>query len=366
MRIAYDHQIFSLQRLGGISRYFVELASRLSEFPRAQVRIIAPVFINELLSRRGLHPFGAFLRWRIPHANRAILWLNTAVSPPLMRVMPADVVHETFYSRLRTSPRQTKIVLTVYDMVDEKYPEHHGSAYSGARQAKRAALSRADHVICISENTRRDLLERYPIHSAKTSVIHLGVSLPCVAKEKRVGRSPYLLYVGARWSYKNFGRLLQAFAVSGLYRSHELICFGGGPFTREETEQISRAGIPPEQVRFVADDDVALAQCYACADLLVYPSLYEGFGLPLLEAMQFRCPVVCSNTSSFPEIAGEAAEYFDPACVESIASTMIKVVQSKAVRDLLVERGSRRITQFSWDNCAEETYSVYKKVTGQV
>jgi glycosyltransferase involved in cell wall biosynthesis len=105
-----------------------------------------------------------------------------------------------------------------------------------------------------------------------------------------------------------------------------------------------------------------LAKYYAAAEAFVYPSLYEGFGIPLLEAMECSCPVLCSNNSSLPEVAGDAAIYFDARDTQDMSNAMLRVVQSSGERHRLISLGKRRVKQFSWDICARQTYAVYEKV----
>jgi glycosyltransferase involved in cell wall biosynthesis len=278
-----------------------------------------------------------------------------------MRALSSDIVHETYYCGLRTAPFRTKVVLTVYDMIDERYSQDLGRAHKTCRD-KAEALRRADHVICISESTRNDLLQRYALQLNRVSVIHLAGDMPPVSKAACHRSEPYILYVGSRWTYKNFGRLVEAIGISKLCRNFKLVCFGGGPLNREEMDGFARHGIPAERVDQVSGDNALLAWYYVNASLFVYPSLYEGFGIPLLEAMQCGCPVACSNTSSFPEVAGDAAEYFDPDDAESIAAALLAVLDSGDRSSALISKGRVRAHLFSWDQCARETYDCYRVV----
>ena len=176
-------------------------------------------------------------------------------------------------------------------------------------------------------------------------------------------RKPYLFYVGDRHGYKNFEGLLEAYTSSGLLRNNfNLVCFGGGRFTAEQKQLISEHGLSYQQVTQVIGNDVELARHYQQAAAFVYPSLYEGFGIPLLEAMTLDCPVVCSNTSSIPEVVGNAGEYFDPNNPEEIAFAIERVVGSSSHRSELINLGRDRCAQFSWKKCAEETLHIYRSI----
>jgi glycosyltransferase involved in cell wall biosynthesis len=166
--------------------------------------------------------------------------------------------------------------------------------------------------------------------------------------------------VGARYHYKNFNGLIQAFGEAGLYRSHKLVSFTAQSLGAGEFTAMDRAGVPRGSVVRASGDDRVLARYYAGADALAFPSFYEGFGIPLLEAMRCSCPIVTSNTSSLPEVAGDAAIYCDPKDVQSISGALVRVASSEATRALLIANGRVRAEEFSWDRCAAETYAVYK------
>jgi glycosyltransferase involved in cell wall biosynthesis len=227
-------------------------------------------------------------------------------------------------------------------------------------------------MICISESTRRDLLATYDIPEERVSVTHLGFDPlgPLLTgesssdfKARVLGADvPYLLYVGSRVSYKNFRGLLDAYAASApLRKNFYFLCFGGGDFTGAERAAISKAGVEG-RVRCLGGSDAVLAACYAHASLFVCPSLYEGFGIPVLEAMSLECPVACSNSSSLPEVAGDAARLFDPLDRDSIRNALESVLDSPSTATALKERGRIRSRLFSWRSCAEKTLGIYRRV----
>jgi glycosyltransferase involved in cell wall biosynthesis len=368
MRICYDYQIFSRQKFGGISRYFVELALRIQKYPGTKVRVIAPLYWSELLAAKSdeIPVLGYPFTYRIRGAVRFMKKFDPCFSRVLSWAYKPDIVHETFYSRNRTSSSSAKTIITVYDMIDELF-----TACSPKKDKiidlRKAAFSRADHLICISESTRADLIRLYEVDPDKVSVIYLASSLTAPIGPVVAMGEPYILYVGVRYAHKNFPRLLAAFAESLLFKTHKLVCFGGGQFADYEQKQMKELGIPPDRIALVdGGNDDLLSRYYASAEAFVCPSIYEGFGIPLLEAMECGCPIICSNNSSIPEVAGDAAIYFDAEDIHSISNAMLRIAQSPNERNQLIMKGKVRCKQFSWDICAQQTYSVYERLLGRI
>ncbi|WP_332671332.1 glycosyltransferase family 4 protein [Aromatoleum sp.] len=366
MRIAFDHQIFGWQEYGGVSRYAYELATGLAGACGQDVAIICPLYVNRYLAESDVGRLVNGIRVPVfPKSGRIYRAVNTILGWSGMRKFRPDIVHETYYSTRSAAPRGAKVVLTVYDMIHERFPENFSIA-DPTRREKAAAVSRADHVICISEQTRKDLVEMLRVPPEKTSVVHLGFTLtPAAAQAPRdeTPDRPYLLYVGNRSGHKNFDGLLRAYAGSRFLQAEfDLVCFGGGEFNAREREAIEKLGAAASRVRQVAGDDSVLASYYRQARAFVYPSRYEGFGIPPLEAMSFGCPVACSNASSIPEVVGDAAEMFDPTDAESIRAAVERVVADDARRAELVTRGTARLDEFSWKRCAEQTLDIYRRI----
>jgi glycosyltransferase involved in cell wall biosynthesis len=325
-------------------------------------RINTPVYINDYLShsRSELVVSGISVP-AIPQIGRIYRAINRLISPIALRRWRPDIVHETYYSTKSVAPSSSKVVLTVYDMIHELYPEYF-SARDRTREYKKNAVERADHVICISENTQKDLIRLLGVVPEKTTVVHLGFALTQSAQAVLpLQTKPFILYVGSRGGYKNFDRLLAAYAAHPeLYDNYDLIAFGGGAFKSQELEMIWRLHLPPAQVRQLSGDDGVLAALYSQAAIFVYPSLYEGFGIPPLEAMSFNCPVACSNTSSIPEVVGSAAIQFDPLDTDSIARALVSLTSDSFLRATLIELGRARVAKFSWEQCAKQTLDVYR------
>ena len=370
LRVMYDPQIFCHQRFGGISRYVCNIALEMQRMAGVTPQIIAPFHFNEYLDQlpRSLVR-GRRVRW-LEGLTALAYGLSVLPGKVAARNFKPDVLHNTYYFPVKP-PSGARGILTVYDMIHEKYPKYFAASPFITR-IKAASVAAADHVICISESTRRDLLATYDIPEERVSVTHLGFdplgSLlsgePSSDFKVRVlgADAPYLLYVGSRVNYKNFKGLLDGYAASAsLRKNFFLLCFGGGDFTGAERAAISKAGIEG-RVRFLGGGDAVLAACYAHASLFVCPSFYEGFGIPVLEAMSLDCPVACSNSSSLPEVVGDAAKLFDPADRDSIRGALESVLDSPSAATALKERGRIRSQLFSWRSCAENTMDIYRQV----
>lgn len=365
MNIAFDHQIFGWQQFGGISRYAYELATGLSKLPNQNVSVISPLYINHYLTEApdSLKVTGISVP-HLPKTGRIYREVNALLAKPIAAFHQPDIVHETYYSRGSIAPKKAKIVLTVYDMIHERFKDNFSKADPTCRE-KAMAVARADHIICISEQTRADLIQFLNVNPAKTSVVHLGFSLTCSsANQANKSDQPFLLYVGSRGGYKNFIGLVKAYASSAfLNKNFKLISFGGGTFTTNEKQLFKELGINSDQILQISGDDALLASYYQSANAFIYPSLYEGFGIPPLEAMSFNCPVVCSNVSSIPEVVGNAAEMFDPHDFSSIQISIEKVLQDSIYRNKLIELGKKRLDIFSWDRCVTDTFSIYQQLS---
>lgn len=367
MKIVLDHRIFRAQKYGGISRYFYEVAKHLSTEKGRNVEIFAPLHINQyLVSAFEIRVVGRKIK-KFPFSGYITSNINSALT--LLFVTPRkdiDIFHETYYSMFDYCPRSAKRVITVYDMIHEKFARYFPDR-DKTREKKAHAVHRADHVICISENTRQDLLTLLDVPKEKTSVVYLGYSLSCPVYSIKTSNNekPFILYVGNRGGYKNFDLMLRAFASSKLLRNElSIICFGGGKASGRETDMVSALNLPADCVRYMDGDDSVLAGLYASAKAFVCPSLYEGFGITTLEAMAFDCPVVCSNTSSLPEVVGDAAELFDPESESDLRAAIEKVVFSSDYATRLRTKGLERIKMFSWEKCALDTLNVYEKILG--
>lgn len=268
------------------------------------------------------------------------------------------IYHETYYKGLRESKSRNAKVVTVHDCIHEVFPEYFDPR-DPALVYRKECLDRADQIICISKNTKADLIRFYRVPEEKLNIVSLGV-LPR-PRRTNVARKDFLLFVGHRNLYKNAKTLIEAYALSEARRSGvRLIFFGGGNFDEAEVKLIADTGIQDLVVCTHGNDD-ALSGYYSDALAFVFPSEYEGFGLPTLEAMSHGCPVICSNSSSFPEVAGEGALYFSPKDHLELQRKIDLIFRDSKLREDMIEKGYQNVTRFSWQRCAEETLKVYER-----
>jgi len=366
VRVTYDFQTFIEQSYGGISRYIYEIATRINTEDGFTSRILAPFYKNNYLSSSDSIVAGMRLPWD-PVTRQIYRKINWIASPFVAKFTGTDILHETYYQHRPIPIKHKAVVLTIYDMIHERF-KHLFPISDATMFLKKDAILRADYIICISESTRRDLLEYFNLPESKITVIHLGFNETIDTQSEFppfLLKKPYLLYVGSRIGYKNFDRLLRAYSSSPiLLQTFSLVCFGGGGFDRSELKLFAELGLNNNHVMQLGGNDALLQTLYKQATLFVCPSLYEGFGITLLEAMNAGCPIACSTTSSLPEVAGDAAQYFDPYDVESIKYALEILAESDSIRADLIERGLRRVSFFSWSKCAQETLASYKHVLG--
>jgi len=361
VKVLFDGQIFGEQRAGGVSRYYTTLAERLDAVSGVSAQIVAPLHRNEILSASPTaRVFGIGLPDR-RGVSRLCRLTRKVASPLLRHVFSGDIVHETFFS---PEPGLTgkRRITTMYDMITELY-------YPGIETTahKKAALARCDHVICISHNTKKDLCDIFGFPPERASVTHLAYqdfsSFVGSAPPPGVSGAPYFFYVGNRAVYKNFAALLKAFAgATRLTDTFKIVCYGGGPFTDAELAVAAALSLPPDSLIHLTGGDDVLGAAYANATAFVYPSLYEGFGIPPLEAMSAGCPVLSSNTSSLPEVIGDAALSFDPKDIEALRNALLRIAESSELRADLAHLGHAQRQLFTWERCVQQTLDIYRRV----
>jgi len=366
MKVLLDHQCFVVQPYGGFTRYYVSLLRALRTLPDMQCDVVAPAHVNEYL---GPHDAPNAFTFRLRRPRRGLRF-RPALMAPLFRAAASwlrpDVIHETHYALQGTQlPRGVPVMATCHDMIVERHDD--GSEQSArVIRLKRQALERADGIICISESTRADLLDLYPALESRVSVVHHGVeAVQALDNPPMALPESFLLYVGVRTGYKNFANLVRALgALGSRHADVHLVCFGGGALRSAELQLIADAGLPAHRVHQLGGDDSLLASLYRRAVALVYPSLQEGFGMPLTEAMAQGCPVLCGSVSCCPEICAEAAEYFDPLNIESMRAAIDRLLQDESRRATLRQLGFARAAQFSWQHCAQRTAAAYRRIVG--
>jgi glycosyltransferase involved in cell wall biosynthesis len=363
MRILYDGQVYAAQPTGGINRYFTNIIDRLP----ATAHPTLTTTYRPTHRHYPTHPHLRLQEYRGFRPHRISHRLRTQYFRWIADRTPFDIFHPTYYGQLTNRPldqARPPIVLTVYDMIHEQFsdifdPEGH------TIRAKQAAIVAADAIICISHSTRADLLKYFPQVAAKTTVTHLAseFSADWANGDEPVPAAPYFLYVGGRTKeYKNFDTLLNAFAKAATVNPEIQLCVVGAPFDAIEQQQITALKLADRLQHYEYASDRHLAKLYRCATAFIYPSLYEGFGIPPLEAMACGTVVVAADSSSIPEVVGDAGILFPPQAVGDLADIMLHLLNAPSDRDRLIAKGNDRHQQFSWDKTAAQTVEVYQSL----
>lgn len=382
MKVLFDHQTFELQTFGGISRYFVELLQNgvgievELALKRSSNRYLDPndpwcraIEPGEDFFERVLAGFDFRGKGRIHGALRR---LGVVVDPgrvnrtnTLMKIDRGgfDLFHPTYYDPyFLESIGNRPFVVTVFDMIHEIYPE---DFFAGDQTSvhKKLLCERANRIVAISNTTKADLIRFFGIAESKIDVIHLASSIgPGNSHPDRPIRTPgkYILFTGNRLFYKNFIFFLRATAdLLRRDRGLFVVCTGP-PFTSDELDSFEALGVRDQVTHFSVDDE-QLAELYRKAEVFVFPSLYEGFGMPLLEAFSCRCPVVASDTAVFREIGGDAVTFFQPKDPGSIGDAIRSTLENRTLRDEMVERGHKRSRRFSWQQTTDQTLCTYER-----
>lgn len=356
-RVIFGPEIWSLQNEGGISRYFQELIHGLSNLGVGG-KVLAQIQTNQRLGALEVEGFEIQ-----SHANPIESYKE--VIKQLGEGVHVDIFHPTYYSKdhLRFREPKTKVVVTVFDMISELFPERK-PLFRKVVDEKRISVHKADHILTISTQTKKDLMNIYGVPAEKISVTYLGSKLHLLQQEdlSTVAQDRFILYVGKRGGYKNFINFITAYSHSkSLSSGFSIVAVGGGKFTPNENSNLQKLGII-DKVKQVDADDLELSTYYRKAACLVYPSLYEGFGLPPVEAMSLNCPVIASNGGSIPEICKAAAEYFDPADIDSIEHVLSTALEDEQRLRQMRQTGLEVAEMFTWEKTALATLDAYKRI----
>ncbi|MBR1404730.1 MAG: glycosyltransferase family 4 protein [Treponema sp.] len=361
MKVFFDHQCY-WERFGGVSRYFTEILKTNDE--NAEYELALKYSNNEYLNEL-LYTYKHFLKnWSLPKKQYLISLANKPYSISRLRHSSAKIVHLTHYDPylFKWSGDKT-VVSTMHDMNFFAIPQFYRSHFNVLKSWQTLCAQKSDFIITISENSKRDLMEYLKIPEDRMSVIYHGVSEKFKpTNEKRTVERPYLLFVGRRDGYKNFAVAAKAFSnVKQRYKDLCLVCTGMA-FSKKEMELFRELRIENDVVALRASEN-ELVNLYSHAEAFVFPSFYEGFGFPILEAMGCGCPVVCSNASCFPEIAGNAALFFEPAKDEELAEQILALIESDSLRKELITQGLLRKSMFSWEKSRQKHLQVYTELS---
>jgi glycosyltransferase involved in cell wall biosynthesis len=358
MNLILDNIIFSLQRAGGISIYWSELIKHYIQLNQNLIFIE-----NEKDTHNIFRQNSDLNHFKKKSDSKWPLRLKRYLDVPLF-----DEKNAVFHSSYFRLPQDKKIpvITTVHDFTYEKFVTGLRKRIHGF-QKKRAVLN-SDGVICVSENTKQDLLHYYPEYDeSRVKVIYNGVSeafFNLSEDEKKSFRETvrldlpeyFMVYVGDRKGYKNFSMAIELLKI---FPKLSLVVIGGGDWSVAEMEMMKEAysrvshfqGIRIEELNYI----------YNLAHFLIYPSHYEGFGIPVIEAMAAGCPVVAGDFSSIPEVAGDAGLLSNSMKVEEFAELILSLNDSSEYKSI-VKRGLKQASKFSWRKCAEQTLDFYSRV----
>jgi len=282
-----------------------------------------------------------------------------------------DIIHSPENSTLVTKLIFPKKIITVHDIRQRVFPEFNIETLLSYLFLQ-SSLKSADKIIAVSNSTKNDLINYFHVPANKIQVIYEAADQKFrqlnhdeinFVKQKYGLNFPFILYVGNLSKHKNIPNLIKAlYNIKQMDCPHKLVIAGKKKWKYEEIfDVIDKLGLHDEVIftGYVPEED--LPGLYNAATLFVYPSLYEGFGLPPLEAMACGCPVITSNTSSLPEVVGDAGIMVDPHDVDELSNVMMKVLSDNILRKELITKGLNRSKMFSWEKCAKETISLYKE-----
>jgi len=342
----------------GIGRYVRSLLEAMGGLLEAGEQLVALRTPGQALDwpdavEVSASPFSISQQWRVPAA---------------LQRAHASLYHSPYYL-MPYFPR-VPTVLTVYDVIPLRFPEHSTArARLLFRLTTKLALHASEHVIAISEATKQDYVRFFGVQPERITAIPLAVSdrfRPRPEEEVESLRRKYdmperfFLYLGSNKPHKNLVRLVEAWSRVTADEVALVVAGAWIPQYPEPKQAAERLGVPVRWLGPVPESD--LPALYSAAEAFVFPSLYEGFGLPVLEAMACGVPVACSNTSSLPEVAGGAALYFDPEDLGSISGTLLRLLLDAELRARLRDRGMEQARGFSWNRTAEKTLEVYRSV----
>lgn len=366
MKVLFDHQIFQAQVYGGISRYFCELMKRFESDNEIEYDLSLRYSNNHYLKQLDDFPCKPFFEnFTFRGKHRLLNLLSERISKKIISKGDYDVFHPTYYDLYFLNFLNNKpFVLTVPDMIHETYPEMFSNE-DKTSEYKEILASKASKIIANSENNKKDIIKFYHIDENKIEVIYLGNSLNIGKSDDAINielPKKYILFVGNRGGYKNFDLSIKAITPLLLEDAElSVVCVGGGKFNNIEIKKFKNLNIKDKVFQCSVSDNV-LAYLYQRAIVFVFPSLYEGFGIPILESFACGCPVLLGKVSSLPEIAGGAAAYFDPTNIVSIHDTVKRIIHDRELRRNLKLKGFQRVKNFSWEETAKKTKFLYESI----
>ncbi len=367
MKILYDHQIFSTQIYGGVSRYFAEIMKNFENDNIIRYDLSLRYSNNHYLKQINNISYKTFFEnCNFRGKNRILNILNKKMSKEYISKGNYDIFHPTYYDSYFLDFLNNKpFVLTIHDMIHEIYSDMFPLKNETSKRKKLLA-QKATKIIAVSENTKKDIIKILGVDENKIEVIYHGTPFDINSSgNDKINidlAEKYILFVGSRMGYKNFELFIEA--ISPLLQDENnlnVVCTGGGDFRNYENRKFKKLNIS-KKLFYYSGSDTFLSHLYRNAIAFIFPSLYEGFGIPILESFACKCPALVSNASSFPEVAGNAALYFNPTDKLSISSSIQKVLYDNDLRNQLIYKGCQRVKEFTWEKTAKKTKKLYEDI----
>jgi len=349
-----DGKVFGYGRHGGIGRMHYEVIKGVS--PQLAMTLFHGLYIDgyDWDQATLVDDIGRNWQWAFKGSARARellerFWLDRAWNS--FSGSRNSIYHSSYY-RLPNNMNGQKLLVSDFDCVHERYPELFSNAGS-VIQMKKQALEKADLIATISQSSKEDLMHFHQIVEEKIRVVHLGVSNSFFpSKDKQNTEKCYLLYVGSRASYKNYN-LLEEIFINGDIKGYDLLVVGG------ENELPTRFIGGGNVIRWCRASDDELRSIYQQAAAFIYPSLYEGFGIPPLEALACGCPVVASDISVLHEVLGDVVEYFDPLSKASLLDAINQAINHK---DVNINQRVKHAEKFTWKRTSDAFLDIYQEL----
>lgn len=385
MRVLFDYQTFLIQTHGGISRYFAELSKHFPDdiHTKFALKETDNVYLREMGIGKSIG--GECYDWLMPGywplKGRLFNLYNIfcgfgndyLISPKLFNKTFSintikrgefDIFHPTFYDDYFLPYLKGKpFVLTIHDMITERFPNYFGTN-DNQSIGKKSLAPKAAAILAVSENTKKDIIEILHVPEEKVHVVYHGCSFPDCKHLIRLVDREYILYVGGRDLYKNFSTFVET--IVPVLKNHPelyVVCTGN-PFNVNQENQMCALGVKDRFIHYWVNDDEEFFSLYHFARCFVFPSEYEGFGIPILEAYKADCPVLLNDTSCMPEVAGDAAIYFQMKSGQSNLATVLEDFLHKDITDVerIKIKQRERLKLYSWERAANQVADIYRSI----
>ena len=366
MKVLFNNTIFFTQKVGGVSRYFDCIFKKFIQL-KFPFKVVAPIYKNIYLKnldntyKQGLY----FSKYPM---LKNFIKLNDVVSNFIIsKDSKSTIIHDTYYSSSLLEIKNKKKIITIYDLIHEKFNNYY--SYKDIIQNKKKFYEKMDFFICISNKTREDFLNIYNVPEYKVKVTHLGsdhlnnidkintlLSIDNFKKRYKIDK-PFILYVGRRSKYKNFNTLINSYYnCKKINQNFDIVCFGGEGFYQEEIDNFKKLRIF-RNLHYFSGTDSDLKQFYVNASVMVATSEYEGFGLPLVEAMSLECKLLINDIQIFREICGNNAIYFENEedLKNKLENTLFLNQNKKNLKEIKIDT----IEKYSWMKTAKKTIKIY-------